>query len=704
MEDKIVKLTFGIHNHQPVGNFGWVFEESTEKSYLPFLHVLRDFPDIKTSIHTSGPLLEWIEANRPEYVEILGELVDRGQVEILGAGFYEPILTIIPEETALEQLDRMKQWAKSRLGADVRGIWLTERIWDPSLPVLLDKAGVEFTICDTTHFQWAGLNKDEIDGYFITEKMGHTVAVFPIDINLRYTIPFHDPEETIGILLNKAERDPGSIKTYADDGEKFGVWPGTYDLVFNRRWLARFFEQLQQHQDRIQTSHFSEILDSVEPKGKVMLPVASYLEMTQWALPAKAGAALSHLTHELQSQSNWERFEPFLRGGFWDNYLVKYPESNRIHKRMIRAADRIYNMSEGPLKEKAKEHLFKGQCNCAYWHGLFGGLYLGYLRDALTRNLIEAERIVDDEANSEPFVRIEQTDFDADGKPDIIMQSREYAVVISPALGGALSVVDLRQQGHAITNVMTRRPEAYHEEVRNLPNDGQDGGDVKSIHDIKRAKEPNLAQKLVYDPWDRLAFQEHFLPPTVSRERFMRVDDLPHNPFVTGRFTLEQTSVDDDRAVTVMSHKGVVGGAAVAMKKTVSIMKNEPVLRVDYELTADADVETRFAVENNLTLLAYDADDRLATIGDEKHKMTLAGEFEGIDHFTLFDGWQQFELSVTIDQTSTLWASPIQCVNQSESGYESTYQGTSFVFLCPVRLSAGKTAKVSVAWNLKNLK
>ena len=29
----------------------------------------------------------------------------------------------------------------------------------------------------------------------------------------------------------------------------------------------------------------------------------------------------------------WDLAAPFVRGGFWDNFLTKYPESNLIHKR-----------------------------------------------------------------------------------------------------------------------------------------------------------------------------------------------------------------------------------------------------------------------------------------------------------------------------------------------------------------------------------
>ena len=63
-----VRLILALHNHQPVGNFDGVFEASYRDSYLPFLEVMEDYPEIPFVLHTSGPLLEWLVERKPEYV------------------------------------------------------------------------------------------------------------------------------------------------------------------------------------------------------------------------------------------------------------------------------------------------------------------------------------------------------------------------------------------------------------------------------------------------------------------------------------------------------------------------------------------------------------------------------------------------------------------------------------------------------------
>jgi len=94
---KTVNFIFGIHNHQPVGNFDFVVEDAFQKSYLPFVEVVEEFPNLHISLHFSGCLLEWLEKQHPEYLDRIARLVERGNVEIISGGFYEPVLAMIPD-------------------------------------------------------------------------------------------------------------------------------------------------------------------------------------------------------------------------------------------------------------------------------------------------------------------------------------------------------------------------------------------------------------------------------------------------------------------------------------------------------------------------------------------------------------------------------------------------------------------------------
>ena len=116
-----ISLALAIHNHQPVGNFGWVFAEVFDQAYEPMVEALERHPDVRLSLHYTGPLLEWLRAERPEFIERLRALVDRDQVEILGGGYYEPVLASLPERDRVGQLAPDGRRAEALFGRRPRG-------------------------------------------------------------------------------------------------------------------------------------------------------------------------------------------------------------------------------------------------------------------------------------------------------------------------------------------------------------------------------------------------------------------------------------------------------------------------------------------------------------------------------------------------------------------------------------------------------
>ena len=255
-----VRFVFVIHDHQPVGNFDGVFEQAFVDAYGPMLDLLDAHPGIRVAIHTSGPLAEWLDGHHPEYLDRLAALAHRGQVEIVGGAFYEPVLAMLPRRDRIGQIVRYREWLERRLSVPVPGMWLAERVWDPGMVADLAAAGVEWTILDDTHFKAAGLPEDRLDRHWLTEGDGATLAVFPVSERLRYVIPFGAPEEAIDHLRFLARRRPGALAVFGDDGEKFGVWPDTHRTCFGEGWLERFFSLLEENASWVRMSLPSEVV------------------------------------------------------------------------------------------------------------------------------------------------------------------------------------------------------------------------------------------------------------------------------------------------------------------------------------------------------------------------------------------------------------------------------------------------------------
>src|SRR5271168_3200271 len=510
-------LVLLIHAHQPCGNFEHVLEKAYLDSYLPFVELLELHPGVHAGLHYSGPLLTWMEKHRPEYFAKLKALVHRGQVELVGGGFYEPILVSIPPEDQREQITLLSRYLEDHFGARPSGAWLAERVWEPQLPSVLAGAGVRYTLVDDIHFLSAGFEPEELFGAYIAEDRGQSVWPYPGQKELRYLIPFGTVKEVLVYLKAAAKAHPGGMAAMGDDMEKFGVWPGTHEHCYTDGWLESFFAALEKNADWLHVCTPAEYLASHAPLGRADLPTASYTEMMEWVLPTGVRQRYHALQKEFGTRPD---LLSFIRGGSWRGFFRKYSESNLLHKKMLRVSARI---AAAPARRsgskaadeflQARDLLLRAQCNDAYWHGIFGGLYAPHLRTELWRSLIRAEVIADNQTPGALLPRVELLDYDSDGANELLFTAPEYQVLLKPTDGATIAALDFRPASATLVNSILRRPEAYHARLREAAEKPEKGG-VASIHEQTRVKEPGLERFLHYDRWPRHAFRVLIFDPS----------------------------------------------------------------------------------------------------------------------------------------------------------------------------------------------
>ena len=269
-----VTLLLGVHAHQPVGNFPEVIEDAHQRCYKPFLETLHAYPDFRFAAHFSGWLLDWLRERHPADMDLLAQMVKRGQVELFSSGDTEPVLAAIPHRDRVGQLktlnDKLADWT------DVKptGAWLTERVWESAVVPALAETGIRYVTVDDYHFFCTGKSADELDGYFSTEEDGTRLDLFPISEALRYRLPFSPAHEVIAYLESLADRNQ-SAAIYFDDIEKFGIWPETYDWVYNRGWLKALIEGVLAS-PKIRTGTYADFHAHNATRGIVYLPTTSY--------------------------------------------------------------------------------------------------------------------------------------------------------------------------------------------------------------------------------------------------------------------------------------------------------------------------------------------------------------------------------------------------------------------------------------------
>ena len=457
-----VTLLMAIHCHQPVGNFDFVFEEAFAKAYEPFLDVLERHPSVHLALHYSGCLLDWLTEHRMAFLSRVRALVARGQVEVLASGYYEPILPLIPEADRQGQIAQMRAVLRRRFHSDAEGLWLTERVWEPDLPSSLARAGIRYTIVDANQFviakPWlptALQVQDEsfwdLLGCYATDHAGSSVLLFPASKRLRYWMPFQPVERTLE-FLKRIRRDEPVAVTFADDGEKFGLWPKTHHWVYEEGWLDQFFSALERESAWLSTNTFHEYLEAAAPNGCVYLPCGSYEEMLEWS------------------------------GGSFRNFFTKYPEANAMYQMMLRISRHLQEVrsaecrvqssmvkrrrgrTNSRLIGRATRELYAGQCNCAYWHGVFGGLYLSHLRRAVYHHLIGAEQLANEAAGQAASVSI--LDADGDGSEEALLNTPSMGLLIDPAEGGTVTEWNLYGPRINLLDTLSRRYEPYHEKLK----------------------------------------------------------------------------------------------------------------------------------------------------------------------------------------------------------------------------------------------
>ena len=700
-------LSLLIHAHQPVGNFADVLERCYQRGYLPFLRMLEKFKRVPATLHYSGPLLQWIEKQHPEYFELLRALAKAKRVEIAGGGFYEPILAVIPPEDQREQIERLASYIEQHFGERPAGAWLAERVWEPQLPSVLAAGQVGYALVDDFHFLSAGFEPAELYGAYLAEDRGKTVRLFPGHKALRYLIPFGKVEEILQYLREAAFAHPDGVAIFGDDMEKFGVWPGTYEHCYTDGWLDEFFAALEANSDWLTVTTLGQYAAEHSPLGRADLPAASYPEMTEWALPTNVRQRFHTVQQEFASRPE---VAAFLRGAPWRAFFRKYPEANLLHKKMLRAGTRLAGVPQRRTEARASQEvaeardlLLRAQCNDAYWHGVFGGLYAPHLRTELWRSLIQAEAAADKLIPGGQVGRVEMLDYDADGKNELLFTGPEYQALVKPSDGATLAALDFRPRAATLINSVQRRPEAYHSRLREAATLAPPPGSTST--EQTRVKEPNLERFLKYDRWARHAFRMLVFSPKRTHADYEALQLMEDPTFAAGEFSVRTSAphqAELHRDATFAAIPPSNEATPVSVTKRYSFAPAPGGCEISCELGLKLKQPLERAVivgvETVVNLLAPTEPDRFFETPDGRRNLRFSGELPApILHME--DHWQKLRITLHAPGSEAFWVAPIETVSESEEGFERVYQGSQI--LARWRLSTQKVLSARIVLRLE---
>ncbi|MFW5848188.1 MAG: alpha-amylase/4-alpha-glucanotransferase domain-containing protein [Spirochaetota bacterium] len=665
-----VRLIFGSTNSQPVGATDDEIEHAYQRSYKPFLRALYNAPQIPVTLHYSGQLLQWLEKHHSEYTDVLSEMVSRKQIELLGGGFYDPVLSLIPRPDRLGQIESLTTYLRKRFGRRPRGTWITEHVWEPSLASTLKSSGMEYVFLDDYHFIAAGLTGDDLLRPCITEDQGKTVMVFPVCHDLKHVARDDAPEKVISFMRERASEDESRVFVLMDEGERYSESTEADNGPTPRNLrLERFVELIGENREWIEVVLPAQYLKENRPRTRGYFPSASYEEMMYWSLTPERQEAYEALRQRFTSGRNG-----YIFGGYFRQFLTKYSESNLMYAKM-QYTHVLVNQIRGDKyrKQAAREELWKGQCHNAYWHGHHGGIYVNRLRKNVYRSLIEAEKKTREKGIFIPSVVT--VDFDMDGLEEYLYQGQDMNAYVHTE-GGMLFELDYLPTSWNYLDTLARRRESYHT--------------------------PEVEAR-GYDCLPRKAFVDHFLDESTTIEEFDRATAYERGSFV--RELYNRADGKRDTHVVALTASGTVkdgtGERAVDLSKRFKFKRNA--VEVDYSITCAAEERLRstFAPEINLAFLSSEADSlrllltagtgKPTEIGPELQRIPAAGELRFEDRVN------DTAITVGMGSECELWLLPVETVSKSSNGLETGYQSTSVVLRYPVDLDPGATFSTSVS-------
>jgi alpha-amylase len=341
--------------------------------------------------------------------------------------------------------------------------------------------------------------------------------------------------------------------------------------------------------------------------------------------------------------------------------------------------DKISKEKEYP---KILDKIHKSQCNCPYWHGVFGGIYLTNLRYPIYKSLIEAEAMMDKVLNKKS-ISVDVLDFDYDGDEEILVETQKFNLLFSPKNGAALYELDSKEMCTNLLDILSRREEGYH---KKLTDPNYESSEKSKI----RYREDGLANMLFYDWYRHGSFIDHFFGENSNLEAIYRSQYQELGDFVNQPYAHSIKKLKNSVQVTFSRNGYVWNNAAhipIRVTKSFIFEPDSNEILTNYQIENISDIESmhlKFGVELNYALLAGKADDRYYKFTDielEDKNLNSLGEIKNINSCELIDEWQKINIYIESSKETNIIRFPLETVSLSEFGFERIYQSSLLIFV-----------------------
>ncbi len=658
---KPLHLVLGAHNSIITHSYDKSLEYQYDTALKPLLKILYNGPGVPLTLYYSGPLLEWLDKHHSEYMDVLGEMVKRRQVELLGGAFNEPCLALIPKADRLGQIERMTTHIRQSFGKRPRGAWLPGNMWDPRIAASYNAGGLDFLLINDSAADF--LSPGDIPNPVLTEDQGKTLSIVPVSVQLTDKL-FSTPVEDFIAGLKRFRRNfPAAADvtvTLFFDGTLQNMRQNQ-DVSQITPWLTSFLQEIQHEDGEIVTIHPGKAVNQYRLPGRRYAPVSSL-----YSLLTSAGMGPE------------KEMRKICRGQSFRSVMERYPESARLYSRMQHTYV-LVNQVRGDKyrKQAAREELWRGQRHWVYWPNQSGGMYNSALRKDAYAALIQAEKTTRERGVFIPA--ISRVDVDLDGTEEVLFQGNEINAYLHTR-GAHLYELDVLEKNWNYLDTIQRQWEPFHD---------------------------TATASAGYDDWQRGAFVDHVLTSEQTMEEFAR--GKRHQLCNATEMAYAVSAVEKDR--TAVTFRGVCETDdqrnGLVIEKTFRFVKSRIDVEYRWENISLKPISGLLAVEVNLSFHSLDVGSLRMNVRQGRERREIAPdlqELESISDLTFQDLYNNVLIQISPSERSHVWSFPVEAVGLRGPEPQWFYQSNCLVFTCPLELASGEEQTRSFTLKIERLR
>jgi hypothetical protein len=656
-----------INFYQPVGNFDHIITDYIQNVCKPFLHSLEQAESVELTLHFDAALLEKITTQFPDVASLLYRLCAKEQVELMGGSYYESILGMFGEEDGLKQIEKMSNLIHEAYNQRVLGAWLAESQWEPRYALLLHRKGIRYTVLEDSLFMKAGCRPIDLYEVYRTEYQGSEIAVIPylrswLRLDLRQSL-----SEAKSLLMQASHRPYSQIMAMVQRAEHYFGGGVPRSITGGDEVLQEWLTFLTNERSWVRTRRAGAYI--VEPRRlwTVYLPEGCAHDVQKRTLLTESQVEYERCLNEISKRFDRDRFLNFMHVGTWNGFLRKYPEVNRMHKRLLYLSGELRAMEHIEGREALEEHLLRAQCHTTFWHGDLDGCYANYFRNYVYEQILKVEKALIGEGQAAPS--IVRLDLDRDGVEEVRFRAGDLQMIVRPGYGG--SVCELSELGLAyhVTNTFRRRREAYH------------------YH------QNELYSSVIEDWYERHLFQEHFVSLDTTLEDFEKCQFVEYGDFIDQPFEVEEVVQGLHYCGASLVRRGGIysfGRSQELICRKRYQVRSEGVVRVDYQLEnkSPGHIDCQWILELNYSFLDGGHPQRVLEIDGREHLGNELIECEQVSEWNLYDRSKGLFWKWRADQAVGVWHFPVYTIGPDPS--VRNYQGSALLLRQRINLGGGE--------------